>query len=70
MIRKMFIYNNNNLNNFKKGYKIAQRKRSHLSLKSGTEGSTASSYKSTKHKRLKKENIEFLQQLGFEVKKK
>lgn len=71
----MFIYNcNNNNNNYKhstkKGYKTAQRKQSRRSIGRGIKDSTALKRKSAKRKQLKKQNIQFLKQLGFQVKKK
>lgn len=70
---KMYIYNatNNNKNTaIKKGYKKAQRKKPRLSIGRGIKVSTTLNRKRTKRRRLKRENIKFLKQLGFQVKKK
>lgn len=67
----MFIYNSNNYkHSSKKGYKTAQRKRSRRSIGRGIKGSTALKRRKTKRKQVKKQNIKFLKQLGFQVKKK
>lgn len=68
----MYIYNinNNNNTNFERGYKIVQRRESHLSLGRDVKDITASNSKSAKCRRLTKQNIKFLKQLGFQVNKK
>lgn len=67
----MLIYNSNSNNvKLKKDYKRVGSKRPHLSLKRGTKASTTLKVDRTKRKRLKRENIKFLKELGFEVKNK
>lgn len=69
----MLIYNNDNNNKvkFEKNHKIARSKQSHHSSKRDAKGTTSlKKVKSTKRKQLKKENIQFLKQLGFKIRKK